>query len=100
MRATATSLHPWRRKLNVHPILPTLVVVLIGMADWGAFYLWRYGKLPEVSMHSPSIWVLIGISLFFGNGLAFWMRRFRWNFPFILALASTLLIIASAFLRF
>lgn len=77
----------------MHPFLPILSLVLVAMSDASAFFLWRYGRQPDVVMHQPGLIALIGVSMLFGGWLAWWLRRFRIHFTFYFAVASLIWVI-------
>ena len=83
----------------MHPFLPMLSCVLIAMGDATAFYLWKHGHEIEIATHRPSIWVLIVVSFLFGEGLAFWLRRFHIHFPAYFALVSMVWVILLVILK-
>jgi len=77
----------------MHPFLPLLSLVFVGMADAVMYFVWKHGNDMEVVTHRPSLWALIAISLLFGGGLAFWLKRFHIRFPLYFALASVVWVI-------
>ena len=77
----------------MHPFLPILSLVLIAMGDAAAFFLGRHGHEPDVAIHRPALWALIGVALLFGGWLAWWLRRFRIHFTFYFAVASLIWVI-------
>ena len=83
----------------MHPFLPVLSLVLLAMGDSAAFLLWKNGRQLEIAVHRPSLLALIFVSLLFGGVLAFWLRRFRLNFPAYFACISVIWVILLALLK-
>ena len=77
----------------MHPFLPILSLVLVAMGDALTFFLWRYGRQPEVAVHQSGLLALIGVSMLFGVWLAWWLRRFRIHFTFYFAMVSMIWVI-------
>jgi len=77
----------------MHPFLPILSLVLVAMSDASAFFLWRYGRQPDVAVHQAALLALISVSMLFGAWLAWWLRRFRIHFTFYFAVVSLIWVI-------
>ncbi len=84
---------PLKSPPRIHPFLPTVSLVLLGVAVAGGYFLRHAGAQPAIAPHRSSVVMVIAISLLFGGGVAFWLRRFGLRYPWIAALVSTVLVL-------
>jgi hypothetical protein len=80
--------------LRMHPFLPVTSLVFLLIADGVMIFVRLYGRQPEFATHTAPLYAIILVSLIFGGGLAFWLRRFGLRFPSWVAVCSLLLFAA------
>jgi hypothetical protein len=76
----------------MHPFVPAVSLIFLLVADGVLVFIHLNGNRPEFASHLASLHAIVLVSLVFGAGLAFWLRRFGLRFPSWVAVASLLLL--------
>lgn len=80
----------------MHPFLPALSLIFLLAGDGTALFMHLSAKNPLVAANLSSLGTVVVLSLVFGGGLAFWLRRMGLRFPSWVAILSLLWVIALA----
>jgi hypothetical protein len=75
----------------MHPFLPAVSLIFLLIADGVMIFLRLKGGETDLATHIAPLYAIILVSLIFGGGTAFWLRRFGLRFPSWVAVCSLLL---------